>query len=51
MGNLNIITTEIVSLLNAVQLSGSAAFTEVVTYPTNEFNGYPAASVLSLIHI
>jgi hypothetical protein len=44
-GNLNTISGEIKSLLEAVQVAGSSAFTEVVEYPTNQFNGYPAASI------
>ncbi|MDQ0672939.1 hypothetical protein QFZ36_000500 [Pseudarthrobacter siccitolerans] len=46
MSNLSTISNEIKTIVEGVQQSGSAAFTEVVEYPTNEFEGYPAASVV-----
>jgi hypothetical protein len=45
MGLLNTLSTEINTILTGVQVAGSPAFTEVVEYPTNEFPGYPAASI------
>jgi hypothetical protein len=45
MGLLNTLSTEIKTILTGVQVAGSPAFTEVVEYPTNEFPGYPAASI------
>lgn len=46
MGNLNTITSEVVDILGTVVLSGEGAYHEIVTYPTNEFSGYPAASIV-----
>lgn len=46
MSNLSTISNEIKTVLEAVEQSGSPAFHEVVEYPTNEFEGYPAASVV-----
>lgn len=45
MGNITNFSTQIKTLVESVQQSGSAAFVEVVEYPTNEFTGYPAASI------
>lgn len=45
MGHINTISAEIKTILTAVQSGGSAAFVEIAEYPTNEFTGYPAASI------
>lgn len=46
MGAYKDIRAEIVTVLQAVQLSGSAAFVSVSTNPTAKFTGYPAATVV-----
>ncbi len=45
MGHLNNFSTTIKNRLTALQASGAPAFVEVVEHPTNEFPGYPAATV------
>lgn len=46
MGNYSNIRGEIVSILEALQLSGGDAFVAVSTNPTAKFSGWPAATVV-----
>src|SRR5215217_5381759 len=45
MGHLSTFSAQIKTILQALQLSGSTAFVEVLEYPTNEFSGMPAALI------
>lgn len=47
MGKFNEIKAALKTAVQAVQYSGSAAFVDVLTYGTNDFTGYPSASIVN----
>jgi hypothetical protein len=47
MGKFNDIITKLETIVNAVQYSGSSAFVDVKTYGTNDFDGYPSATIIN----
>jgi len=46
MSNFTTFSTQIKTVLQAVQQSGSAAFVDVLEYPSNKFTGFPSATVV-----
>lgn len=47
MGKFNEIKAELKAIVDAIQYSGSAAFVDVKTYGTNDFTGYPSATIIN----
>jgi hypothetical protein len=47
MGKFNEIKAELKTIVEAIQFSGSSAFVDVVTYGTNDFTGYPSATIIN----
>jgi hypothetical protein len=46
MGNISTLSGEIKNVLNAVQLGGSNAFVEVLERASNQFTGFPSATIV-----
>ena len=46
MGNLNTFSAKIKTVLESIELSGSTAFVDVIERATNNFSGFPSATIV-----
>lgn len=47
MGKFNDIKAALATIVSGIQYSGSAAFVNVYSYGTNDFTGYPSATIVN----